>query len=486
MSTTGSILSIARSALTAHQVAIQTVSHNIANVETEGYSRQRAEFSTRWPQRLAPGNVGTGLDVHDIVRLRDQLLDASYRRDAGARDAYALRHELLSGIESILGEPSDTGLAHSLDQFWNAWSDLSNNPGSAAAQGVVRQRGVQVAHTLNGYATRIGEVGDRVRMQATTLVGEVNVLTSQFAELNRQITTAEVEGVQAPDLRDRRDRIADRLAQVVGGRVEGQRNGTVAVYIGSMMLVDASNARTLEVRGTTTVAFGLRGDPEPLKSVGGQLGELARVLTTEIPAIVARLDDVARAVVNGVNEYHASGWTAAGDALGGANWNPVNGPTGSRVDFFDAVGTTAATMRLSSAVSASASVIAAGDVPGAPGNNSIALAIGALRDGAGMAALQARMGAAFASQIGLASGVSFGEHYAQTISSLGADVADAASSFSIHETLARQADNRRAAVSGVSLDEELTLLMRHQQAYVAATRLVSVADEMVQSILGMV
>jgi flagellar hook-associated protein 1 len=486
MSTTGSILSIARSAISAQQIAMQTISHNIANAETEGYSRQRAEFVTREPQRLPWGNVGTGVDVHNIVRLRDELLDSAFRRDSAGQSGSSIRADVLGSLEQILGEPSDTGLANTLDQFWSAWSDLSNNPGSAAAQSVVRQRGVQVVYTLNGYAARITEVASRTRASIGTTVDDVNHVARQFAELNKQITTAEVNGTQAPDLRDARDKLADQLARQFGARVETQRDGTVAVYVGTMMLVDASNARTLEVRGGATPSIGFVGDPDPVFGIGGELGEKLTLLSTDIPALTARLDALARGLVNGVNEYHASGWTAAGDALGNANWVPANGPTGSRVDFFDANFTSASTIRLSAAVTANAAVIAAGDAQNAPGNNAVALAIGALRDDTGMAALQARMGAAFATQVGFGSGTSFADHYTQSVSDLGVSVADAKNQLSIYDTLAKQSDNRRASVNGVSLDEELTLLMRHQQAYVAATKLVSVADEMAQSILAMI
>jgi flagellar hook-associated protein 1 FlgK len=209
-------------------------------------------------------------------------------------------------------------------------------------------------------------------------------------------------------------------------------------------------------------------------------------INTDVPALRTRLDSFARGLVNGVNEYHASGWTAAGDALGNANWNPLNGPTGSRVNFFDASFTTAGTIRLSSEVTTSASVIASGDVQNAPGNNTLALAIGALRDDAGMAALQARMGANFATQIGFGASESYTDHYTLTITDLGVQGADAKSQFAVYDTLATQAENRRSSVAGVSIDEELTLMLRHQQAYTAATRLVTVADEMAQSILNMV
>jgi flagellar hook-associated protein 1 FlgK len=228
------------------------------------------------------------------------------------------------------------------------------------------------------------------------------------------------------------------------------------------------------------------GDLDPVQTVGGQAGQMMRFVNTDVPALRGRLDSFAKGLVNGVNEYHASGWTAAGDALGGANWNPLNGPTGSRVNFFDASFTSAGTIRLSAEVTNSAAVIASGDVQNAPGNNTLATAMAALRDDAGMAALQTRMGANFATQVGFGTGESYTDHYTATVTNLGVDTADAHSQFDVYDALSSQADNRRASVAGVSIDEELTSMLRHQQAYTAATRLVKVADEMAQSILNMV
>lgn len=487
MPTIGSILSIARSAMAAHQVAMQTTSQNIANAETEGYSRQRAELYTSYPQRFPFYTVGTGVEVNGIVRMRDQLLDASYRRDVSSRDGFNVRADLLGEIEAVIGEPSDTGLANTLDQFWNSWNDLANSPSNATAQSVVRQRGAQVAYTLNTYASRIDDLTNRTRDHLSAMVGEINTLTGQVASLNRQIMSMEVTGQQSPDLRDARDRIADQLAQMAGVRTEIQADGTMGIYLGSMMLVDATNARTLDVRvsGSGT-SIGFVGDPEPAKVVGGKAGQMMAFLNTDVPTVKSGLDSLARGLVNGVNELHASGWTAAGDALGNANWVPANGPTGSRVNFFDANFTTASGMRLSAEVTANALVVASGDVQNAPGNNTLALALGALRDDQGMAALQARMGANFATQIGFQAGVSYGDHYNYTITNLGVQSADAKNQFEIYDTLTQQSENRRASVSGVSIDEELTLMLRHQQAYTAASRLVKAADEMAQTVLNMV
>lgn len=486
MSTFGSILSIARTAIAAQQTAVQVVSQNVANAETEGYSRQRAELVPATPQVFGYGSVGTGVQVKNIVRLRDTLLDTNYRQEAASAEGFGLRRDVLTQVEGIFGEPSDQALSNSLDAFWSSWSDLANNPGSPAAQAVVRQRGIEVASTLNRFASRLGDIEGNTRVRLAGSVDQTNALAKQLATLNGEITAAEVNGTQAPDLRDARDRVADQLAKRGGARLMEQANGTLSFLIGGVSIVDGTSARPIEIRSGIPVALGLVGAADPLPQSDGTLGATITLLNTDIPSVRTKLDALAKGIVNGVNYLHASGWTAAGDALGNANWNVATPPTGSRVDFFDPALTTAATMSISAEVKANAGVVAAGSTQNAPGDNSLALAIGSLRDSSGIAALQTAMGnVAFATQVGLPGAATFGDSFRDTVTNIGMQVSAANDSASVYETLANQAETRRSSVNGVSIDEELTLLMRYQQAFQAASRLVKTSDEMMQTLLAM-
>jgi flagellar hook-associated protein 1 FlgK len=486
MPTFGSVLSVARNAIAVQQAAIQITSHNIANAQTTGYSRQRVEMSPNYPLVMSFGSLGTGVEIADITRSRDSFLDAAVRGETASAEGYGMRHDLFSEIEGIMNEPSDAALAETLDAFWNSWADLSNNPGSPVAQSVVRQRGAQVAYMFNSTTTRLNELVNRSGNRLLGTVSEVNALASKIATLNGEITAAESAGNQAPDLRDARDKVADDLSKLGVSRADIQKDGTLSVYIGGVAIVSGGQSRTVDVRAGTTTSIGIVGDPDALIGVGGSLAAMIDFINVDAPATQSRFDELARGIVNGVNEYHASGWTASGDALGSANWIPANGPTGSRINFFDPASLTAGTIKLSAEVQADATVIASGDVQNAPGNNSIALAIGALRDDSGMDALRTRLGATFASVIGFVAGTSYAEHYRQSVSDVGIQVSDADRQKTVFDTLAQQADHRRTSVSGVSIDEELTHLMQYQQAYSAAAKVVSVVDEMMQSLLQMV
>ena len=476
MSTFGNILSTARMAIYAHQTAIQVASHNIANAETPGYSRQRAQLTEGIPQVMPYGNVGTGVRITDVEQVRDGLLDAGFRRESANAAGFGLRRDLLGQLEGILAEPGERGFAATLDGFWNAWSDLANDPTSSTAREVVRQRGDQVARTLNGFAARLDDLTADTSARLTSSITEINGLSSTVAELNAQIVSAEVGGRTAGDLRDQRNLALDRIAQLAPVQVSLRANGSVSVALNGQNIVDGDSHQSLtSLGGAPNVRLAFVGSAQPLQETGGQLGAMLRVLNEDVPAARARLDELAAGIVDAVNARHAAGWSPAREPVAPPPAVPAAPPgwSGSGVLFFDPARTTAATIGLSADVAASRDNIAAGGVYGGTGDNAVALGLAGLRE------LAVPVGTPPAS-------LALGTHFRETVVAIGRDVHAATGSAEVFETLAAQTETRRQSVSGVSTDEELITLMRHQQAYIAATRLVTAVDEMAQALLGMV
>ena len=486
MSSLSGILSIAANAAQVNQAAMQVVSQNVSNASTPGYSREQA-LLTESPSLMTPqGTFGTGVAISDVTRVHDTLLDSIYRQQSANSSGAALSQQLLTQVQGIFNEPSDTGLSATMDAFWSSWSDLSNNPGNAASQTAVRAQGGQVVTLLNGYAKQLDGLQTNAAAQLTQSVQSFNDLAKRVAGLNQQITASEAGGHQAPTLLDQRDQLIDQMAQIAPVRALPTANDGASIVIGGVAVVSGSTSRALSVSGAPTAPMlTVAGDSTPLTQVGGSLGALVDVLQTEVPSVRKSLDALAQGIVNGVNAIHDTGYTAAGDALGNANWDPSAGPTGSNVDFFDPSGTTASTIRLSSAVQADASVIASGTT--STGDNSVALGIAALRDATGANALSATMGAAaYSAKVGLPPNTSFGDSYNSLVTAVGTKVQSATNDATTFQTLAQNADTQRTSVSGVSLDEELTHLMQYQQGYAAAAKIVSAADQMAQDILNMV
>ncbi len=474
-----SILGTATLALQAQQTAMQTASNNIANAGTAGYSRQVVNLTPNTPLYTPSGAIGTGVLVQDISRVRNTMLDTNYWAQSSQAAGYTTQGDVLTSISSVFGEPSDTGLANTLDQFYSSWGDLANSPTSSAAQSVVQERGAAVATQLNQFSTNLDQLSANTLATANQQVSDINKYTSQIAILNKQIVAVESDGTTtANDLRDARDNALDSLSQIVPIRVIDQPNGSENVYVGGATVVDGSSSATFGLQGASggTLALQIDGHSFGTQSPGGALGANLDAVNTEIPAAKSQLDTLAAGIVKSVNSIHETGWTAAGDAAGGSNWNASAPPTGSNVDFFDPTKLTAGTISLSAQVASNASFIAAGDVQNATGNNDIANKIAALGDDP---TTMTKFGSTTQT-------TSINAFYNDLVTRVGVSTSNATASATVYTTLAQQADTQRQSVSGVSTDEELVSLTKTQQAYAAAAKIITTASEMSQTLLDMI
>lgn len=509
----GSVLGVARTALSAHQAAIETIGHNIANVQTEGYSRQRVELAANFQTDWTYGSVGTGVVVGQTTRARDRLLDLTVRQENSGEAAASMRKDLLTSVEGVLGEPSETGLASTMDAFWSSWSDLSTTPGSTAAKSVVLQRAGAAADMLNGFDARL----DTLRTQTTTRLDDtlttVNGLAQRVAELNGRIVSTEVGGLrQANDLRDQRDLAIDQLAKFGDTQTIERPDGSVEVTLGTYSLVDGIHAKSVS-RITDPfgrAALALSDAPgRPLQPTGGSIQAMTDFLNTDLRGTQDQIDAIANSLARTVNAVHGQGR----DASGASPDFFVDG----RTDSFDATGSAfripladgtvnARTIRVNSVLRNDPSRVATSSDAARPTDNDVALGLAALRSGASVTVAGVTTSAVFRLPNRIAAptvvagaggsteppplpdsaATSFGSFYQAAVSGLGVRVQDADSAASVRETLATQARSRRDSLTGVNMDEELTSLMRAQQAYAAAAKIVTTADEMMKTLVDMV
>ncbi len=478
------LFSIARTALLAHQTSLQVVSHNVANAETPGFSRQRPLLSANTPIRMPYGNIGTGVAFNGIERQRDALLDQSFRTASSLLGESTTRRDLLSQVEGIFGEPADAGMSASLDQFWASFSDLATSPGSLSAKAVVQQRGKQLAQLFNDYDTQLTQTREQVTSRLDALVSQVNQFAEQVAELNGRITTAEATGTVASDLRDQRDLLIDDLSRMVGARAEPQRDGSITVMVANSTLVDGTSARPLKLEmdppvpppavtpSDIPVRLRLGNSVDRLAPLAGELKGLVDVINTDVPTLRGRLDTMASTIVSAVNTAHSAGFVFSGNAIPGT----------AAGDFFDpgTVGdpVRAGTIKLFADVANDPANIASSGNANAPLDNSVALALSALRNNSSAIS--------YTGPNGQTENTGFATFFRTTVTRLGLDVRGATDDSSVRTILVDQADSRRQSVSGVSTDEELIQLMRVQQSYVAATKLVKTADEMLQTLLNLI
>lgn len=450
-----SLLGIARTALLTHQRALDVTGHNVANAMTPGYSRQRLDLEAASPLQYPWGMMGRGVTDSGVHRVRDWLLDSSVHRESGMLGRSQTLGSFLEQVEAAINEPSEDGVGAALDGLFNAFSELANDPSSSVHRGLVQQHARRLIDRLHQLDGSIQAVSSDALAEMRSTVEEVNRITEEITGLNREILASGGPLHSAPDLEDQRDLLIDRLSELMGVRVLRRDDGTVGIAAGDALLVDGGMQQDLEVRtlagGGTGVGVQGGNDVNPRS---GSLQGLVDLINVELPGLRGRLDQFAAAVVTEVNAIHRTGFTATG---------------ATSTDFFDPTGVTAHTIELAPAVAASTDAIAAGGTAAA-GDGSVALQIAGLRS----------------TPIAALGDSSLGGFYVETVTSFGTTVLEAKETAAAHQTLVDRAQTMRASSNGVSVDEEMVLLIAQQQAFAAATRLVTVANEMVEDILRMV
>jgi flagellar hook-associated protein 1 FlgK len=455
-------LNVALSGVVTNQRALNTVTHNLTNATTAGYSRQRVDTAAATPytvpalnNAVAPGQVGTGVVATQHLRLRDQFVDINYRATASDVGQFEARSNAMTTLDTVIDEPGDTGITSLLSSFWGSWHALSLQPDSAAARETVRHAGESLATGFNDLSRQLTQAQTEADTRVGLGVTRVNELANQVNGLNQQIAMVVAVGQEPNDLRDQRDLLLDELSTYSDISVtEPGTNGKVSVAIGNQLLVDGTtdtvSALAISAAGAATVG----GNATTIAS--GKLRGLVDLRDTTIggPAgYIAQLDTLAASVVASVNARHSAGYG-------------LDGSTGNA--FYQ--GTTAATIALAAPIVASTDKIAASDtaanVPGGA-NNAV-----------GMAQLQ------YLVQTIGASTTTLDGFYGQFVARIGVDADQASRMHEVQSGVLDAAQARRDGVSGVNMDEEMADMVRFQKSYNAAARMITTLDQMLETIIN--
>lgn len=315
-------LEIAKRGLFAQQSALSTTAHNIANANTQGYTRQRAEMQATTPIPNAgmnvdktPGQLGTGVEVAKLVRLREDYLDVQFRGENKNLGYYEAKSDTLSKMEELLNEPSETGLAETMDQFFNSWQELSKNPDSGASRSVVRQTGVAVAETFNYISNSLDQLQEDLKNVISAKTKDVNSLATQISSLNDQISRLVPNNYQPNDLYDRRDLLLDQLSKLVDVKVKTYpETGMVDVSVGGELLVQGKTAKSFSIGFDPTsglvnpAEIMIGSDPVSLNS-GELLGLMESYGITDgssnnsIPNLKSKIDNLAKTFAEKVIKF---------------------------------------------------------------------------------------------------------------------------------------------------------------------------------------
>ena len=241
-------LSASISGLFANKRALDTISHNIANINNPYYVRQQVIQSSSGYNSLAGNNmqVGTGVMVEEIRQLRDEFLDIKFRNHSQDLGYLTTKTEIFRDIQGIFNELSGQGLQNVMDQFWNSWEELSKHPDNLTMRGLLHERAVAFVETVNHMANQLDNLQININKDIKNKVDEVNYISKQIAALNKEITSLESFDVKANDYRDTRNQLLDRLSQIANISYRDDPTGAVNVLLGGQTLVNQSNYREIE------------------------------------------------------------------------------------------------------------------------------------------------------------------------------------------------------------------------------------------------
>ncbi|MGE7544919.1 flagellar hook-associated protein FlgK [Sporosarcina newyorkensis] len=495
-------LETSKRGLYTQQSALYTTGHNISNANTLGYSRQRVNMqaTSGFPgvgmnAGTMPGFLGTGVEAGSIQRIRDGFVDKQFRDESNKLGYWESQTKAISQMEDVLAEPSKYGLQQSLSDFWQALQTLAANPENGGARAVVVESGVGVAESFNYIHKSLKEIQTNLGKEIGVSAKDINSILSQIGELNRQIAEVEPNGYLPNDLYDARDSLLDELSMHVpievsyeksGGRAPAIAEGTVTVKIKTngdpITVVQKSDVAKLSVDGAdkegnpTGAITGFTFTGEGL-ATGGPLsvndmqnaGSLKSLVNSYgyqdgadekglYPDMLAKLDKMADAFIKAFNEVHSGGEPLP---------TPDGQPTKPKIDnFFEGSG--ADGIKVVDAIQNDPSRVNASSAAGEVGNAENAK----------------KLGDVLFNPLADLDGSSIQTYYSGVIGELGVEGKQAVKMTANSMTLLGAVSNRRASISSVSLDEEMTDMIRFQQAYNASARMVTVMDETLDKIIN--
>ncbi len=450
-------LSSAVSGLFAHRRRLDVISHNVANSNTIGYSRQRVDLVSASGAGVGIHSGSSqslgGVEVAGITRSRDSFLESRSLEASGSSAKLVASHDVLMSVEALIGEPSDHGIIAELDAMWGAFDDLANFPDALPQREAAIQSAVTVTGRLNEIDRQLRQLHETTKESLQSDVARVNALTSEIATLNEAISAVATD-LSPNDLLDQRDLAASSLAQLVGARTRTRADGSMDVYLGNTTLVQGSRTFTVEVAETTDATLSPLGFQRvglevaglvTVTDIAGSLGGKLDGLNGTVPDSINSLNEVAQQLITDVNTLHQAG-------------EDLNGATGGT--FFD--GSDAGTISVSAGIQSDARLVAAASPSGGTRDGSNAADIANLRSSTTGADATA---VSFVATLGL------------TTQAVGQRASAESDAF-------QRVEEARLTARSVNVEEEMVDLIEAQRSYEAAARVVSTIDQMLDTLVN--
>jgi flagellar hook-associated protein 1 len=492
-------LHIGKQAALVHQQALQVTSRNIANANTEGYTRQRAILEPEASvSQLRGFSSGGGVTLDQVQRVVDERTEAQILQE---RQGLGWQRELHAGLlraEGALDELADAGLAQGLSRFFAALGDVANQPGDTAARESAVRSLDALTGQIRGASRKLAEIQFDSNQQVGTSVSQINELVRNIAELNEEIVRHEFASDSGfSELRDQRGVLLQELSDQLDFNSFEREDGTVVIVLGDgLSLVDGSAFAQLEASTEQPVALGdptftnvfhvangSRSGPVTQHIRGGVLGGAIALRDGRIPFYRQQLDSFAFSFASAVNTVHLAGRGLEDATARNLLIDPSQaGPNPPGATFAAVLGA-ADRISVNPLIAANARHLAAGQpAAGAaqPGDNTNALALAALRE---QPVTFFPVGDPI---LGPASGTTqtLPSFFSTVSGQLGAELRSSTRATEQLELVLQELQDRRAEISGVSIDEEVTNLLRYQRGFEAAVRVITTADRMLEALLA--
>jgi len=453
MSGLGTSRSIAVQALMANQGALDVTTNNIANVNTPGYSRQVAILNEAPTFQESGITFGGGVTLEQFQSVRDELLQLRIYEDTQQQGNSQAQLNSLNQIEGIFSDPTQ-GVGGALSVFFNSMSQLSTNPTDSNARQAVLTSANNLAISFHQAVSSLNSIGAGLDQAVPQTVSQINRLTSQIAALNGQVAQMQGLGQDPGTVQDQRDELIRQLSGLVNIAVTQTEHGLTLTTATGVPLVVANQSFALQSNANNSVlehVYSAQGQDITSQIQGGQLGGTIQVRDQVIPQLFNQLNTLASQLAAGFNTQHAAGFDVSGNA--GQNFfTPLPTTTDAAGNFGVAI--------------TDPSLIAASSDGSAGSNGNLEQLI----------ALQNRQ---------LPSGANPIDMYSNLVLQVGNLGANAQANVTASNLSLQQLTDQRSSVSGVSLDEETTNMIKYQRAYEAGARVVTTVDSMFDTLMAM-
>ncbi|MCB0350801.1 MAG: flagellar hook-associated protein FlgK [Bdellovibrionales bacterium] len=472
MSRIWSMMDVGKRSMMNSQSALQTVSHNVANKNTEGYSRQRVELQSAEPTGQGKMRMGNGAKATGVTRVSNQFLEKQVEKEGNVLGKKTATSETLTRVEQVFNEQMNKGLNKFMGEFFNSFREMSNSPENLALRNLVKESADFMTKDFQRIDTQLKTIQSEVDFQMATEVSEVNGLTREIAQLNDKIKMVELNALEANDERDRRDLLIKQLSEKLNIRYGESEDGIMTITAGNTgvlvsgsqqrdLFVAASAAREGKREGTVDVFYKPNDNSTAVnltdQITGGRLGGLIEIRDEFINKTMDGMDEMAYTLANQVNSVHHQGYDRYNN---------------KGQDFFHLEGGkagAASRIKVSDAIHQNAGFIVAAAQPFSSGDNRIANMISSLQY-----------------EQPLAGGEStFDDFYANIVGNVGISANRANSELDSQKGIVDQLKNIRESISGVSLDEETAKMIEFQKSFDASARLIRTADEMMDTVLNL-